>query len=910
MSQDEILVQGTKSGVHNGIVKLSDDNKTILFIPDKQYTADEEVNISVNQGIKTIDGRNLPPVAIHFRTTKLTQRMIVNMSTLIGDDSQNKSSNYKPSHELKTKSASAYSLPSDFPKIIVDSSNNPAEGKLFLANFALTSSLAPNDSVPNYLMILDNDGSVVKYDKINELAVDFKIQPNGKLSYSDIEKSFGGYYEAGRILEMDTSFANIDTFQCGNGYVTFPADFLLMPNGHALAFAMDPQMVDLTQYGGNPDANAIGVVIQELDASKNVVFQWRTWDYIPVTDSYIDITAPTVDLIHANAIDLDQNGNIVFSMRHLSSVIKIDRQNGNIKWILGGKQNQFTFMNEHESNSPNYFSFQHDVKVLANGNITMFDNGNQHSPNYSRGVEYNLDEQNKTATMVWEYRHMPDIYGFAMGSVQRLSNGNTLIGWGLGSLAGAPAITEVHPDNTIALEVSLPIGQASFRAYKLPWASGVPQATSTLEVLQGNTYKFNSLNDTTGVTIKFDQLNSGLYAFTTVTSYNYSPLNPLFNDVPPLILPEYFDIKQLGVSSYTGEIQVNLYNYPSIKNPESTIVYSRPAAGSVFLPVATNYNPSTNELTFTTNSIGDFTFGIPQTIDSSYTPIPLSPKDSEIVNGLAPVKLLWGTKGIVQNYHLQVSNDPSFSSIVVDNSNITSTSYLLNQVTNNSTYYWRLSNTNSAGTSSWSNAESFNTASPFIKIYYPNGGEDVLLDSAYVIRWGSNLTDSLNIILMNGNNIALIIADSIFSGTNEFLWRIPSGLQQDSTYKIMISSISNSSLSSISSNYFYITSSITGIKGNNNIVKSYGLSQNYPNPFNPSTTIAYSIPLESQVRIEIYNTIGQRITTLVDGLKKAGNYEIVWNPVNASSGVYFYSINAYGNKGESFYTIRKMILLK
>ena len=118
-------------------------------------------------------------------------------------------------------------------------------------------------------------------------------------------------------------------------------------------------------------------------------------------------------------------------MRHLSSIVKINRKTGDVMWILGGKQNEFTFINEHGENAPTYFSYQHDISVLPNGNFTLFDNGEQHSPNYSRGVEYKLDVPNKTATLVWEYRHLPnDIYAAAMGSVERLPNGNYIVGWG------------------------------------------------------------------------------------------------------------------------------------------------------------------------------------------------------------------------------------------------------------------------------------------------------------------------------------------------------------------------------------------------------------------------------------------------------------------------------------------------
>ncbi len=61
------------------------------------------------------------------------------------------------------------------------------------------------------------------------------------------------------------------------------------------------------------------------------------------------------------------------------------------------------------------FSHQHDIRRIPNGNITLFDNGNLHDPHYSRAVEYQLDEVNKIATSVWEYKNNPETYSFAMG---------------------------------------------------------------------------------------------------------------------------------------------------------------------------------------------------------------------------------------------------------------------------------------------------------------------------------------------------------------------------------------------------------------------------------------------------------------------------------------------------------------
>lgn len=83
------------------------------------------------------------------------------------------------------------------------------------------------------------------------------------------------------------------------------------------------------------------------------------------------------------------------------------------------------------------------------------------------------------------------------------------------------------------------------------------------------------------------------------------------------------------------------------------------------------------------------------------------------------------------------------------------------------------------------------------------------------------------------------------------------------------------------------------------------LQQNYPNPFNPTTTINYSIPQASHVVMKVYNSLGQEVSTLIDGRQTAGAHSIIWNAANVSSGIYFYKIFV----GSDVYT-RKMVLIK
>lgn len=85
----------------------------------------------------------------------------------------------------------------------------------------------------------------------------------------------------------------------------------------------------------------------------------------------------------------------------------------------------------------------------------------------------------------------------------------------------------------------------------------------------------------------------------------------------------------------------------------------------------------------------------------------------------------------------------------------------------------------------------------------------------------------------------------------------------------------------------------------------YELAQNYPNPFNPTTKIEYSIPLQSQVELKVYNVVGQEVATLVNEVQKSGIHNVKFSASNFASGVYFYRLVA-GN----FVSVKKMVLVK
>lgn len=104
---------------------------------------------------------------------------------------------------------------------------------------------------------------------------------------------------------------------------------------------------------------------------------------------------------------------------------------------------------------------------------------------------------------------------------------------------------------------------------------------------------------------------------------------------------------------------------------------------------------------------------------------------------------------------------------------------------------------------------------------------------------------------------------------------------------------------------------ITHIKNNDNNITEFSLLQNYPNPFNPNTTIKYSIPENSFVKLKIYDILGREIATLVDSKNAAGIYNVEFNAGNIASGVYFYKIEIITiGSNKHFAKVNKMILLK
>lgn len=805
---------------------------------------------------------------------------------------------------LKPTLLNGDTLPPGFPELTVVKSAEPYDGYFFFGNNGIAAS--------NFLIIMDNDAKVIKYKRV-PLSFDFKVQPNGLLSYQQ-PFSFGnladGYAES-NIYITDSDLNIIDTFQCKSGYIADFHDFKLLPNGHSLLISYDIQHMDLSQVitDGHPDATVIGAVVQELDRDRNVVFQWRSWDHIPLENSYFPLNTSRVDYVHINSVELDDDGHIIISSRHLNEITKINRQTGDIIWQLGGKGNDFTFIGENESNAPDYFSEQHDARRLDNNNITLFDNGNQHVPEYARAVEYELDEVNKTAKLVWEYRHNPDILSRNQGSTQRLPNGGNVIGWGGSGILNLPSITEITPDNELAIEVSLPkgvtFGQSTYRAYKFPYPTQMPIAQITKENIASNTeYDFKDGGNNTSLKIFVESVNPSSGGSIIVKRYNYAPMNPDFEKPSPIILPYRITVKGENITSVNLQLSFDISLFPRIRDGNQFKVFFRPNEGEgKFTQIPTSFDNVNKTLKINVNEFGEFVFGRDDFRPQLTIPTLFYPSNGQEIDKNMPIDLRWAVDGLMEFHHIQIAKDPDFNQIIFEKNDLTELIYKMTTPFTENTYYWRVRTIVSGqGNSDWSEIYSFSPIVPYLAIKSPNGGEVLYKDNlSKIIRWYDVSFAPVKIDLFRNGSYFITIIDSVKSYTNNFLWpAIPEQVPEDSSYQIKITYLNNPAISTISKGFFAIKNKQLSIDDAIAGLSVISELRTFPNPTDGNATISFNLNNQDNIKITLFDLLGNPVITPFDGYLNYGYHSINFETKQLSPGLYQLKIHT----GKEVYTTK------
>ena len=301
------------------------------------------------------------------------------------------------------------------------------------------------------LIMLDGKGNIVwsKHEEqpaedANTGFWDFKkhdVDGTIYYSYHDQNYKFDNYgllgYAPGERVILDEDFNEVKRITMEASGVTKKGqgadghDFLMIDPDHYILSCYVRENVK--NVPGYPDGtNVIYSYLQEVQNGK-VIWDWKSIDYPELYDMIATEATATAndfaneqvdapDIVHFNAMRLDDDGNLICSFRHLDSIICLDRtkQEDQIKWIFSGKGDEFGLTELQKTSGQHY--------VTVDGNeIMVFDNNNRDKQTEIRS--YALDMENKRAKLVRSLG-FNNKFSQACGSVQKLNDSIYVIGWG------------------------------------------------------------------------------------------------------------------------------------------------------------------------------------------------------------------------------------------------------------------------------------------------------------------------------------------------------------------------------------------------------------------------------------------------------------------------------------------------
>jgi hypothetical protein len=272
------------------------------------------------------------------------------------------------------------------------------------------------------------------------------------------------------------------------------------------------------------------------------------------------------------------------------------------------------------------------------------------------------------------------------------------------------------------------------------------------------------------------------------------------------------------------------------------------------------------------------------------------------------VAFFWRVVSTAASYNLQLSNINS----TVTYTGITDTAYKVYGLSKLTNYTWKVEAINAGGTSYYTSAFAFTTilAAPGAPnlVLPASGAASVNRLTRFV--WNSTLNAAkYRLQVATDNAFTAVVRDSIVYDTTAVLL---SPLDENTDYYWRVNGQNIGGVGGWAAYKLFTTGTALAIPDlANEVPQVFDLYQNYPNPFNPSTTISFDVPKNAQVNVVIYDILGRVVTTLVDEMKAANRYRVVWDASNMSTGVYFYRMTAKAVDGSgNFTSVKKLLLMK
>jgi hypothetical protein len=277
----------------------------------------------------------------------------------------------------------------------------------------------------------------------------------------------------GEDIVVNSHYQTVARIPGGNGLQADLHDFVIAPRAVAYTTAYNPIRCELSHVGGVRDGAIDDTAVQEIDIKTGLVrWEWHSLDHVGVEESETSASTNTTpwDWFHLNSLDPQPDGNIFISGRSTWAGYQLQGGTGKILWRLGGTNSSFKMGPGTKT------AWQHDGRVLSNGEVSFFDNGsNPPIHSQSRAVRIALDVKTHEARLSALYTHAsPPLLSASQGDMQTLADSNAVVGYG-----EVPEVSEYSNDGSLLFDAHLPYDMSSYRAFRFPW-SGRPLGPPTV----------------------------------------------------------------------------------------------------------------------------------------------------------------------------------------------------------------------------------------------------------------------------------------------------------------------------------------------------------------------------------------------------------------------------------------------
>lgn len=453
-------------------LSININGSDILFQGEGEYNS---LNVgqlsSITSNKLTINNLNkIEKIKIDDKEIELKKEIGFNIDQISEDKKIKISVLYKGQNKYANYYINSYSTV--FPAYEV-SANSPYEGEYYLTT---------HNEKHNYIFKLDNDGNLIFYKEVESNSFDFKkiVTQDHDIRYGylvvdkDSERISGVGYSPTKLVIMDENYNEINTIKM-SGYGEVDEgdslenhDFIYIDDNHYILSSyqvVTPDNIPEELSDGNK-TQAVAQVLQEVKDNE-VIWQWVSTDYEEfyyMSEEYNTFSKENdtpLDYVHFNSITIDQSdNNFVCSFRNTDSVVKLDRQTGEIIWILGGKYDEFGLTEEQ------LFSRQHHARITDDGYLTIYDNGVENEN--SRAIKMKIDEKNKRVNDFKVY-DVEEFYKYT-GSVQELDSENEVFLIGVGTQIGVNqdlvAMEKNYSTGEVYFTFSFYSGENLYRCYK------------------------------------------------------------------------------------------------------------------------------------------------------------------------------------------------------------------------------------------------------------------------------------------------------------------------------------------------------------------------------------------------------------------------------------------------------------